>query len=509
MSEPLILAIDLGTTNCKAVLLDDSGMVVGRAAREHPLLIPQNGWAEQVPERWWEVVTECIHEMRARCDLGSIRAIGLSGQMHGLVLLDGRAEVLRPAILWNDQRSATHCEEIYVAAGGMHGLLGFTNNSMLPGYTGGKILWVRDHEPEVFQRISRILLPKDYIRYRMCGEIATDFSDASGTGLFDVREKRWSGELLARLKLPPEWFPRAFSALEIVGELTTAAASVLGLPKGLPVIAGGGDAVVHTVGSRAINPGTALVVIGTGGNVTVTVPHVGRNPDGALQSFCHVLPGMWVSYGAPLCAGNSLKWFRGILGGRENQLAADPGTSAYELLTLQAASSPPGAGGVLFLPYLQGERCPVPDVQLRGAFIGIGLDTEKEDLIRSILEGVAFSLRDVLELILQSGVRPQSVVASGGGAASPLWRQILADVFNREVTTLENSEIAGAIGAGILAGVAVGLWPSAFHASERIRSNTINTPHKSHVSLYEQLYKIFRQQRIVLKPTFDNLSLFR
>jgi xylulokinase len=506
---PVILAIDLGTTSCKTILLDEDGNVVCRAAREHPLSIPQTGWAEQQPERWWQAATESIRDMGTRCDLGSVRAIGLSGQMHGLVLLDDKAAVLRPAILWNDQRSAPQCEEVYAAAGGPEGLLSYTNNSMLPGYTGGKILWVREHEPDLYRRVNRILMPKDYLRYRLCGEFATDFSDASGTGLFDVCKRRWSSELLHRLELPLHILPLACPALEIAGELTAIAAAELGLPKGVPVVAGGGDAVVITVGSGAVTPDTALVVIGTGGNVTVSVPKVSPNPEGKLQSFCHVLPDHWVSFGAPLTAGSCLKWFRDVLGGMERTVSNGLGTNPYELLSRQAASSRAGAGGLLFLPYLQGERCPVPDTRLRGAFIGLSLDTNKADLIRSIMEGVTFSLRDVFKLILESGIHPRSVIAAGGGAASPVWRQILADVFNREVTTLEHSEDAGALGAAILAGVAIGIWPSATQAAARIRRMNTTTPNQSNVPLYERLFFLYRQQRVLMKSTFDELSLVR
>jgi xylulokinase len=508
-NDRFVLAVDLGTTSCKTILLDDAGAIRHQAAREYPLVLPQPGWAEQEPQTWWRAVAESIRQVAGCIDPAAVQAIGLSGQMHGLVLLDDRAEVLRPAILWNDQRSAPQCQAIYEAAGGPQGLLAHTNNAMLPGYTGGKILWVREHEPEVYRRIAHLLLPKDYIRWRLCGQIATDDSDASGTGLFDVRKRRWAGALLDRLEIPHGWFPRVLPAAEVAGRLQAGTAAELGLPTGLPVIAGGGDAVVQTVGSGAVDSDTVLVVIGTGGNVTVSLPDCTPNPEGRLQSFCHVLPDQWVAMGVTVTAGSSLRWFRDTLGGPEILLARDLAVDPYELLGREAATSPPGAGGLLFLPYLQGERCPHPDAHLRGAFLGLGLHTRKADLVRSILEGVAFSLRDVLELILSTGIRPKSVIASGGGAASPLWRRVLADVFGREVATLEHSADAGAVGAAILAGIPAGFWPSAKEAVARIPRRTLDRPVEVNAALYDRLFELYRKQYPALKPTFDELSALR
>jgi xylulokinase len=377
---------------------------------------------------------------------------------------------------------------------------------MLPGYTGGKILWLREHEPEHFAAIATVLLPKDYIRYRLTGTRATDVSDASGTGLFDVRGRCWATGLLGALDLPDAWFPPVYESVDVVGELDAKVAAELGLPARLPVVAGGGDAVMQTVGSGAVTSDVALIVIGTGGNVTVSLPRPMDNPGSTLQVFCHVVPGQWVAMGVTLSAGSSLKWYRDTLGGLETLLARDLRRDAYDILGQEAALAPPGANGLLFLPYLQGERCPHVDVDARGVFFGLGLHTRKADIVRSIMEGVTYSLRDVLEVIQQAGVRPSLVRASGGGSSSPLWRQIQADVFGRDVTTLEHSEDAGALGAGIVAGVAHGLWPSAEAAVALLPARTHDHPAPEAAAVYERLFALYKSLYPTLQPAFQTLA---
>ncbi len=506
MDEPLILAIDLGTTNCKTVLLDAQCRIVKKHVVEYPVSVPRPGWAEQQPETWWEAVAASIRRVAAEVDPAAIQMIGLSGQMHGLVALDARSRVVRPAILWNDQRSAPQCDAIYARVGGRDGLRAHTSNPMLPGYTGGKILWLREHEPEAYAGIATILLPKDYIRYRLTGVRATDVSDASGTGLFDVRNRQWAYPLLDTLNLPAAWFPAVHESVEVVGTLEPAVAAELNLPAGIPVIAGGGDAVMQTVGSGAVTSDVALIVIGTGGNVTVSLPRPIENPGSTLQVFCHVTPGQWVAMGVTLSAGISLKWYRDTLGGLEAQRARELRRDVYSLLSQEAALAPPGANGLLFLPYLQGERCPHVDVDARGVFVGLSLSTSKAELVRSILEGVTYSLRDVLEVIEAAGVQPSLVRASGGGSSSELWRQIQANVFGREVTTLEHSEDAGALGAGIIAGVAAGLWPSAEAAVALLPARTHDFPDARTVATYERLFGIYQSLYPALSPTFLALA---
>jgi xylulokinase len=507
----LVLAVDLGTTTCKTLVVDSQLCVVVKDAVEYPVSTPRAGWAEQDPEMWWRTVEASLGKVAAQLRASGhsaeqVRAIGLSGQMHGLVLLDEKNSPVRPAILWNDQRSAPQCREVYEKAGGVEGLLSHTNNPMLPGYTGGKLLWVREHEPENYQRTRRFCMPKDYIRYRMTGQAATDVSDASGTGLFDVRSRRWASELLDRLALAEEWFPQAHESGEILGEVGGRLSSATGLAAGIPVIAGGGDAVMQTVGSGAADEKVVLLVIGTGGNVTVSLPRPIENSGARLQVFCHVAPEQWVGMGVTLCAGSSLRWFRDTLGGLETALARDLGSNAYALLSQEAARAPAGSNGLLFLPYLQGERAPHADANARGVFIGLGLHTDKADIVRAVLEGVCFSLRDVLDLILKAGIDPQRVNVSGGGSASAVWRQILADVFDRPVTTLDFSEDAGAIGAAIVAGAQAGVWSSVGAAAGLIQTRTVDHPDAQNISIYRRSFEIYKSLYPALKPSFDRMA---
>ena len=505
-TEPLILAIDLGTTTCKTLVVDSSLKVLQKQAVEYPVSTPRAGWAEQDPETWWKLVKDSIAKVTAQLDPSRIQAIGLSGQMHGLVLLGRDGQPLRPAILWNDQRSAPQCAQVYAKAGGVDGLLGHTDNPMLPGYTGGKLLWVRENEPQIYEQTGSFCLPKDYIRYRLTGEIATDLSDASGTGLFDVRHKRWADALIDLLELERSWFPMAYEAGDFAGQIGAKLAAETGLVAGTPVTAGGGDAVMQTVGSGGTNSQVVLLVIGTAGNVTVSLPAPIDNPGARLQVFCHVLPGQWTGMGVTLSAGSSLKWFRDRLGGLETALASDLGASAYALLGEQARRSPPGANGLIFLPYLQGERAPHADPHARAGFIGLTSGHEKADLIRAVMEGVAYSLRDVLSLIIQAGINPSRVNASGGGSSSPLWRQILADVFDREVTTLDFSEDAGAIGAAIVAGVKVGIWSSAESAVQKIAVKTVDRPVSGNPERYARYFGIYQDLYPALKSCFEQLG---
>ncbi len=505
-NEPYILAIDLGTTLCKLLVVDSSLQVVHKLAVEYGVDNPLPAWSEQNPLTWWEVARTALQKVCSEVDPARIQAIGLSGQMHGLVALDKDSNPLRPAILWNDQRSAPQCAEIYNKVGGVEGLLAETNNPMLPGYTGGKLLWVRENEPQIYEKIRHFCLPKDYLRYRLVGEIATDVSDASGTGLYDVRQRRWADGLLEKLQLPQDWFPKAMPSGEYAGEISAIAARETFLKAGTPVIAGGGDAVMQMVGSGGINSEVVLLVIGTGGNVSVSLLQPIANPGARLQVFCHVLPQQWVGMGVTLSAGSSLKWFRDRLGSLETGLAKDLNRSAYELLGEEALQSPAGARSLIFLPYLQGERAPHADPWARGAFIGLSSVHTKQDMIRAVMEGVSFSLRDVLDLILKAGITPERVNVSGGGSSSPVWRQILADVFNRPVTSLDFSEDAGAVGAAIVAGVRAGIWETAEKASELIQRKTVDQPIPGQAARYSEQFAIYKDLYPALKPSFDRLA---
>ena len=502
----MILAVDLGTTNCKVLALDHSCRIIHSARLEYPIASPRQGWAEQNPEAWWDAVRSAVRSVASKAGGQQINVIGISGQMHGLVALDGGGKVLRPAILWNDQRAEAHCQQVYAATGGREGLAALTNNAMLPGYVGGKLLWMREKEPDTFARVRTILLPKDYILHRMCGEYSTDVSDASGTGLFDVRARTWARGLLDTLGIPEAWLPRVRESREMAGTLRREAAEELGLAEGTPIIAGGGDAVMQTVGAGVLTEREVLVVIGTGGNVTTTVTACPQLPGPNTQVFCHVIPDAWVALGVTLNAGNALKWYRNLSFATERFTTAKDGDDAYAALADRAAESAPGAGGLLFLPYLQGERCPHADPDARGCLIGLNLRTREQDIVRSIMEGVALSLLDVFTTLTRNGNSRVRVVASGGGAASQLWRQILADTFGCEVVTKEFGEDASALGAGIVAGVSRGVWASETEAAALIRVTSTLQPDVGQVRLYRELFQIYQSLYPMLTSSFNGMA---
>ena len=458
MMRQYIMGIDIGTSGCKTLIIDDRGRVVARATEEYPLSTPHPGWSEQQPEHWWQAVISTVRRVVKDFEkAGDIKVIGLSGQMHGLVALDRNGSVLRPSILWNDQRTGRQCQEIHDAVGGIDGLLKLTNNQMLPGYTGGKILWVRQHEPQVYEQIRVCLNPKDYIRHRLTGEYATEVSDASGTGLFDVRRRTWCDPLLDRLNIPKDWLPRCYESPEISGRLRSDAAVELGLPSGIPVAGGGGDAVVQTTGTGLVKEGILGTTIGTAGVVAMALDRYYDNPGGRLQIFCNNMPNTWHTMGVTLAAGGSLRWVRDCFGGAEREVTRWTGEDVYDLFAREAGQAAPGSEGLLFLPYLIGERCPHPDPQARGGFIGLTLRHDRRHILRSVFEGVIFSLNDVAEIIREMGLSITQIRTSGGGALSDLWRQIHADVFNQEVVTVSGSAEGGAYGAALVAGAGAGI----------------------------------------------------
>lgn len=507
MARDFLIGIDIGTSGCKSVLIDDLGEVVARAQKEYPLSIPKPGWSEQDPEDWWKAVKITIKKLIKDCpSTSSIKAVGLSGQMHGLVILDRDSKVLRPCILWNDQRTEKQCKKIYERVGGIEALLRLTNNRMLPGYTGGKILWVRENEPHLYEEIRVILNPKDYIRFRLTGEFATEVSDASGTGLFNVRKREWSYELLDILEIPKGWVPPCYESPEVSGRVRSTVAEELGLPVHLPVAGGGGDAVVQTTGTGIVEPGILGTTIGTAGNVTMALDECQKNPEGKLQIFCNTMPDKWDIMGVTLAAGGSLLWFRDVLGESEREVSKRTGVDVYEILSHEASQVEPGSEGLLFLPYLMGERCPHTDPHARGAFIGLTLHHNRSHLIRSVFEGVIFSLRDVTEVIKEMNVPLNEIRTSGGGARSDLWRQIHADVFNREVLTMSHGGEGGAYGAALVAGVGVGIWPTVEEAVKELKIETQNFPIPENVAVYERLFQIYRGLYGILKTTFDQIG---
>ena len=507
MADGFVMGIDIGTSGCKTLVIDQAGRIRSRSVMEYPLSTPKPGWSEQQPEHWWQAVQNTVREVVAKIgDAGVIEAIGLSGQMHGLVALDREGRVIRPAILWNDQRTGPQCRRIHQRCGGLQGLLKLTNNPMLPGYTGGKILWLQENEPQHFEKMTVFLNPKDYIRFKLTGAYATEVSDASGTGLFDVRNRKWSYELLKLLGISKALLPRCYESTEISGRLTRPAADVLNLPEGLPVAGGGGDAVVQTTGTGLVDQRILGTTLGTAGIAAMALDMCYDNPGGKLQVFCNNMPHKWHTMGVALAAGGSLRWLRDIICDSEKQVARWTGCDAYALMTKEAALTPPGAEGLFFLPYLIGERCPHPDPNARGGFIGLSLRHDRNSLIRSVLEGVIFNLFDMARLIEEMGLDIDQIRTSGGGSSSELWKQIHADIFGREVVTVSGGAEGGAYGAALVAGTGVGIWPSVEDAAGVVQIETVIQPIKKNVKVYSRLYPIYRDLYHNLKDIFDRIA---
>ena len=492
------LGIDVSTTGAKALVVDELGKVIASATTPLALANPQPLWSEQAPEDWWQGVVHSLRLVLQQAGLpaSSIVAIGLTGQMHGLVLLSDAGEVLRPAILWNDQRTASQCDEIRRRLGFEH-LVQVTGNNALTGFTAPKILWVQQNEPDVYARSRHILLPKDYVRYRLTGQYAMDKADGSGTLLFDLKARSWSQEVLDALEIPNEWLPPTFEGPQVTGRVSPEAAAVTGLLAGTPVMAGGGDQAAQAVGVGAVEPGIVALTLGTSGVVFATTGAAHIEPQGRLHAFCHALPATWHFMGVMLSAAGSLQWYRDTLA---------PGESFDDLLT-PAVAVPAGSEGLLFLPYLTGERTPHPDPLARGAFIGLTVRHTRPHLTRAVLEGVAFGLLDSFELIKSAGaVDVRQVRVSGGGARSPLWRQILADVFNAELVTVNTTEGA-AFGAALLAGVGAGAWgdvPAACAAVIQLTGS--NRPDPEIHAQYQEVYPLYCQAYPALQDIFHGLG---
>jgi len=484
--------MDLGTTSLRALVVDPGGTVLGQASAPYPTAQPHPGWTEQKPDDWWQACRSALSDLRARGLLAQVRAIGLTGQMHGSVFLDHRLSVLRPAILWNDQRTAAEAAEIEERVGGRH-LLTLTGNRALTGFTAPKVLWLRHHEPTHFRRLRHLLLPKDYLRLRLTGELATDVADASGTLFFDVRARGWSSEVMRLLDLDEGLLPTALESPAVSGRVTGSVATDLGLPKGTPVVAGAGDQAAGAVGAGAVSPGVVMVSIGTSGVVFTAAERPAVERGGRLHAFCHAVPGLWHVMGVTLSAGGSFAWLASTLGESE------------ERLSQMARSSTAGAGGLIFLPYLSGERTPHADPLARGAFVGLTASHGPGDLARAVMEGVVFSLRDCLELVRALRLPIREVRLIGGGARSPLWRQIVANVFGLPILGLEAEEGA-AYGAALLAGVGAGLWrdvPEACRAAVRTAGRV--EPQAQASRLYDDLYGRYRDLYPKLKNSFAAL----
>jgi xylulokinase len=488
-----VLGLDVSTTATKAVLVAGDGSVVGVGVAEYGYEVPHPLWSEQDPELWWTAAGAAIRSVLATTGVpaASIVAVGLTGQMHGLVLLDRADRVLRPAILWNDQRTAAECDLIRRVVGPDR-LIAITGNDALTGFTAPKLVWVRDHEPSVWSRAAHVLLPKDLIRLRLTGQHAMDKADGAGTILFDLAARDWSAEVLDALEIPRTWLPPTFEGPAITGVLTTAAAAATGLRAGTPVVAGGGDQAANAVGVGAIDPGTVALSLGTSGVVFAATASPIVEPHGRVHAFCHAVPDRWHLMSVMLSAAGSFRWFR-------DELA--PGTS-FDDLSAEAGRVGAGSDGLLFLPYLTGERSPHPDPLARGAFVGLTITHDRRHLTRAVLEGVAFGLRDGLDLMTAAGMpAPTTIRASGGGIASPVWRQILADVLEAEIATVATTEGA-AYGAATLAGVGAGWFPNVAAAAGSWATATVAASPGGDVATYRERHAAYRGLYPALAPTF-------
>jgi xylulokinase len=492
------IGIDSSTTATKALLIDEQGDVVAVAATEYGYETPRPLWSEQDPKLWWDGAANSIRQVLSASGVKAddVHGIGLTGQMHGLVLLDEDGQVLRPAILWNDQRTGPQCDEIRRRMGKPR-LIQITGNDALTGFTAPKILWVQQNEPEVWAHARHILLPKDYVRYKLTGEYAIDKADGAGMLLFDLQQRDWSPEVLAALDIPTSYLPPTHEGPAITGYVSHAAAAATGLRVGIPVMAGGGDQAAGAVGVGAVQPGVVSLALGTSGVVFATTGGPFVEPEGRLHAFCHAVPGRWHFMGVMLSAAGSLRWHRDTFA---------PGV-AFDDLLAPAAAVPIGCEGLLFLPYLTGERTPHPDPLARGAFVGLTVRHNLPHLSRAVIEGVSFGLRDSFELIKSGGgAAITQVRVSGGGAKSPLWRQILADTMNAELVTVNTTEGA-AYGAALLAGVGAGVWHDVDTACRRTIHVTGSTqPDPAAVTEYERWYQVYRGLYPALKPTFDAVA---
>lgn len=488
-----VLGIDVSTTATKAVLVDESGAVAGIGVSEYGFDQPQPLWTEQEPALWWDGAVGAIRQVLATTgvDPASIAAIGLTGQMHGLVLLDAADRVLRPAILWNDQRTAHACDEIRSAVGARR-LIEITGNDAVTGLTAPKLVWVRDHEPAVWERAAHVLLPKDYVRLQLTGEHVLDKADGAGTLLFDLAARTWAPEVVDALRIPREWLPSTHEGPEVTGQVTASAAAATGLRAGTSVVAGGGDQSANAVGVGVVAPGSAALSVGTSGVIFAATSAPLYDERGRVHAFCHAVPDRWHLMSVMLSAAGSLRWFR-------DTVAPDV---AFGDLVASAGEVAAGSGGLLFLPYLSGERSPHPDPLARGAFVGLTLAHDRRHLVRSVLEGVAFGLRDGLELMVAAGMpAPTAIRASGGGTASPLWRQILADVLEAELVTVNTTEGA-AFGAAVLATVAAGWHPTVDAAVQAIVRTAPSASPGPDTARYRDVHAAYRQLYPALTPFF-------
>ncbi len=495
---PILLGIDIGTSGTKTLLCNDKGDVLATATHPHTVDSPQPGWSEQDPAQWWSATVEATHAVleKARISGDKVTGIGFSGQMHGAVLLDEKDAVLRPAILWNDQRTTDQCEEITRLAGGREALIQAVGNPALTGFTAPKVLWVRDHEPELYAKIKHLLLPKDYVRLLMTGRHATDVGDASGTLLLDVKNRTWNLALVETLGIDPAWLPECVESHEPVGALNEVAASELGLKIGTPVVAGSGDQPAGAIGSGIVDDGLISATLGTSGVVFAHAEQPIYDPQGRVHTMCSAVAGKWCVFGCMLSAAGSLQWFREALAPKVD----------FADLVQEAASAEPGSEGLFFLPYLTGERCPYPDPDARGAWIGLTPRHQRPHLVRALIEGVTFGMGDAVLILRDMGITADAVRVAGGGAQSELWRQLQADVYQAPVVTT-NATQGPAYGAAILAGVGTGVWPDAVTACRAcIKETGRLEPLPKRAEVYKKAHAQYTRLYAALKDEFASIA---
>ena len=498
-----LLGIDVGTSSAKSVLLAESGAVAAIGQHEYDFETPRPGWAEQAPDVWWQAAKATIQQVlhSSQVNPAQIQGIGFSGQMHGPVFLDHAGQSIRPAIIWADQRSVAECREIYARVG-KAGLYRTVGNPVDSGFMAATLLWIRKHEPETYRRLKTVLLPKDYVRFRLTGELATDPSDAGGTSLYDVRQRQWSAEMLAQLELDPAMFPSVKNSSAAAGSVTPSAAAETGLTPDTPVLIGGTDQTMAALASGAIEAGPVMLVIGTGGTLFTTIDAVVVDPELRMHTYPHCIPGKWHLLGAILAGGLCLKWLRNTLRLKD--------TYSYDDMAQEAAAIAPGAEGALFLPYLAGERTPHMDSLARGVMFGLTVRHTRAHLIRAVMEGVVFAMRDCLELFKQLQVSPAKLIASGGGALSPAWRQMQADIMGLPLVTVKTRE-KSATGAAMLAGVGVGVFASFAEACARtVAFDEEIQPIPAHVARYAEYYRLYTTLYPALKACFaEDFRLLR
>jgi xylulokinase len=498
-----LIGIDIGTSGTKTILMNEDGHVAASATQEYPLHTPHPGWSEQDPEDWWKAVCATTRKVLAQSGIApsQIKGIGYSGQMHGSVFLDANGRVVRPCLLWNDSRTWRECEEITQAAT-PEKLHDWISNPVMTGFTAPKVAWLKKNEPENFARVRHLMLPKDYVRYRMTGEIATDVSDAAGTALFNVRERRWATKLLEVMGVPAEWMPPVFASYEVTGRVTGAAASECGLAEGTPVVGGGADNPCGAVGAGVVVEGRVMVSLGTSGVIFSPTPGGKIDPSERLHNFCAAPPDQNYLMGVVISAGMCLRWYRDRFALEEKAEAAKSGRDVYDVIMERAAQVPPGCEGLYFLPYIMGERTPMNDPHARGAWVGLSFRHGFPHLIRSIVEGVNFALRDNMEVIRSLNVRVNQVRLIGGGARSAFWRQMMADVLGAEIVTLRGAE-GPAQGAAILAGVGAGIYTDLTDTVDRLLPLELKCePDPDSQRRYNDIYGLYHALYPALKPHY-------